>query len=220
MPLGASLSTMPLGASLSTAPRLSAFALTLAHLLGRPGVTTLRCDGGAIYRKQKRLQLFVVAALLILALLSTETPAHQAASAIGGRITVTRAERRGRFFRTRVQCDTTAITTYQGCRLLICCRDVEVNPGPARHAPDDTRSTKPGGALRPKELRVSPQNARSLASKLEDLRAAARELLNRDLIAITETWLNDTVLDSELSAGLPDRDHTCLRRDRGSLGGG
>ena len=50
------------------------------------------------------------------------------------------------------------------------------------------------------------------------MRTAAPELNNHDLIAITEMWLNDTVLDSELSAGLPD--HTWFRRDRGSLGGG
>ena len=44
------------------------------------------------------------------------------------------------------------------------------------------------------------------------------ELHGFHLIAITETWLDSTVLDSELEAGLPD--HTWFRRDRGSLGGG
>ena len=38
------------------------------------------------------------------------------------------------------------------------------------------------------------------------------------LLAITETWLDSSILDSELEAGLAD--HTWFRRDRGSLGGG
>ena len=72
--------------------------------------------------------------------------------------------------------------------------------------------------VRPPSLLVSLQNARSLKPKLGDLRAAAAELCGYHLIAITETWLDSTVLDSELEAGLPD--HTWFRRDRGSLGGG
>ena len=39
-----------------------------------------------------------------------------------------------------------------------------------------------------------------------------------DIIAITETWLNDTIADSELGLGF--QHHTWFRRDRGSLGGG
>ena len=39
-----------------------------------------------------------------------------------------------------------------------------------------------------------------------------------DIVAITETWLNDTVADSELGLGF--QHHTWFRRDRGSLGGG
>ena len=43
-------------------------------------------------------------------------------------------------------------------------------------------------------------------------------LERHDVIAFTETWLNDTVATSELGLGLGD--HTWFRRDRGSLGGG
>ena len=38
------------------------------------------------------------------------------------------------------------------------------------------------------------------------------------MVAISETWLNDTVADSELEIGFPE--HTWFRRDRGSRGGG
>ena len=50
------------------------------------------------------------------------------------------------------------------------------------------------------------------------MRSAAAELSGFHLIAITETWLDGAVLDSELGAGLPE--HTWLRRESGSLGGG
>ena len=89
---------------------------------------------------------------------------------------------------------------------------METNPGPA------AVPAAPLPIVRPPSLLVSLQNARSLKPKLGDLRAAAAELCGYHLIAITETWLDSTVLDSELEAGLPD--HTWFRRDRGSLGGG
>ena len=38
------------------------------------------------------------------------------------------------------------------------------------------------------------------------------------MIAMTETWLNDGVADSELQAGM--NDHVWFRRDRPSHGGG
>ena len=90
--------------------------------------SALRCDDDAIYRKKTRLQLFTVVALLILALLTTEVPAHQAAPEIGGGMT--------HFFQTRVLHDTKSIATYHGCRLLTHCGDPEANPSPTMHASD------------------------------------------------------------------------------------
>ena len=86
-----------------------------------------------------------------------------------------------------------------------------MNPGPAvAPAPYPTPP--------PRSLLISLQNARSLKPKLGDLRAATAELSRYHLIAITETWLDSSVQDTELEAGLAD--HTWFRRDRGSLGGG
>ena len=167
------------------------------------------------------MQLTTVAALLLLAPLSTAAPGEQVAPLISTRIRVIRAERCGHFCRTRVPYDSKTDATYQGYRLLIRCGDVETNPGPSTPAPDVTRRpsrASQGGTRQSRELTISLQNARSLKSKLGNLRAASPELSRVDLVAITETWLDDTVLDSELSAGLPA--YTWFRRDRGSLGGG
>ena len=102
------------------------------------------------------------------------------------------------------------IATFQPC-LLTQSGDIEMNPGP-EVAP------APHPAPPPRSLLLSLQNARSLKPKLGDLRAVAAELSRYHLIAITETWLDDSVQDAELGAGLAE--HTLFRRDRGSLGGG
>ena len=111
----------------------------------------------------------------------------------------------------RVSYYSNSVATFQPCQLALA-GDVEANPGP------DGEPAQPQPALRPSSLLVSLQNARSLKPKLGDLRSAAAELSGFHLIAITETWLDSAVLDSELGAGLPE--HTWFRRDRGSLGGG
>ena len=85
------------------APRSSAPVRPFVYMprRGRPGVTPLGPDGGAISRRVAWTQLTTVAAVL-LALLSTATLGQQVAPPIGGRIAVTRIERRGQFYRTRV----------------------------------------------------------------------------------------------------------------------
>ena len=70
----------------SAAPSSSVCWLPFVFLVGCPRVTPLCRDGGAIHPRQTRLQLFAVTALLLLALLSSGMPAHQAAPAIGGRM--------------------------------------------------------------------------------------------------------------------------------------
>ena len=81
--------------------------------------------------------------------------------------------------------------------------DIEVNPGPSP----------------PENVRLLLQNVQSIRSKLGDLRQSAPELEKYPIVALTETWLNDTVNSSELESALPH--HTLLRRDRvGRVGGG
>ena len=198
----------------SAAPRSSVRARPVVYTSerARPRVTPDRVDGGVIYRRRAWIQLATVAALLLLTLFSTAAPSSPVAPPAGRRITITRAERRGHYCRTRVLYDSNSDATYQNCRLLIRCGDVEVNPGPSRDSPTATR------AQQQRVLTVSLQNARSLKSKLGELRAAGPELSRLDVVAVTETWFNDTVLDSELATALPD--HTWFRRDRGLLGGG
>ena len=98
----------------STAPLLSAPHDAFVYLAGRFGVTLACRDTSAIYRKQAWLQLATVAALLFLALLTVEAQAHQMAPFNRRLITVTRAERRGHFCRTRIPYDSKTDATYQG----------------------------------------------------------------------------------------------------------
>ena len=67
-------------------------------------------------------------------------------------------------------------------------------------------------------ITVYHANVRSLKKQLGDLRASTPALERHDVVAFSETWLNDAVASSELEHGF--HQHTWLRRDRGSLGGG
>ena len=114
--------------------------------------------------------------------------------------------RTGRYHRARVKYDSKTLATYQGCRLGQS-GDIELNPGPP---------SAPGGG---KQLSMLLQNVQSIKNKLGDWRQAAPSLQSSDVIALTETWLNDTVLSSEMEAAL--HSHILFRRDRGGrLGGG
>ena len=209
----------------SAAPRSSACAVPFVYLLGRRGVTSLCSDGGAICGRRARVQVLTIVTLLIVAILSSEVPAQQAAPALTRQITVTRVVRRGNFLRTRISYDVKTDATYQGCRILIRCGDVELNPGPARHVPDRAFHTPPlqDGELRPNlalqpNLRIAHQNSRSLRNKLGVLRAHSPELKRNDVFAISETWLSADVTDAELHVGL--NSHSWFRRDRPTHGGG
>ena len=88
-------------------------------------------------------------------------------------------------------------------RDLIICGDIEINPGPGRG-----------------KINIYYQNVRSVKNKMEDYRSVLwANLLNgtTDVVALCETWLNDHVLDSELS--FPG--YVLYRLDRtGKRGGG
>jgi hypothetical protein len=70
--------------------------------------------------------------------------------------------------------------------------DVELNPGPEVQL----------------NIRSLYINARSLVIKTDELQALTTDV---DLLAVTETWLKPTILDSEI---LPNWDFTIHRRDR------
>lgn len=84
--------------------------------------------------------------------------------------------------------------------LLLLSGDISVNPGP--NAP---------------VLSCYYQNVRSLNNKLQELDLNIGELMGTDIVALTETWLADAVLDVELPLS---SHHNTFRRDRGERGGG
>ncbi|KAL4720459.1 hypothetical protein ACJJTC_011820 [Scirpophaga incertulas] len=65
------------------------------------------------------------------------------------------------------------------------------------------------------KLTLLYQNVRGLRTKTTEFYNNLL-LSNHDIILVTETWLNDGILDSELS----DNRYEIFRRDRGSNGGG
>ncbi|KAL4705380.1 hypothetical protein ACJJTC_016573 [Scirpophaga incertulas] len=65
------------------------------------------------------------------------------------------------------------------------------------------------------KLTILYQNVRGLRTKTTEFYNNLL-LSNHDIILVTETWLNDGILDSELS----DNRYEIFRRDRGSNGGG
>ena len=78
-----------------------------------------------------------------------------------------------------------------------------------------TRDLKNVDSLR--GLKCVHQNIRNLSNKLDEIRCIVNTLNSGiHLISFTETWLNNSVLDEEVS--IPG--YTIFRKDRGSKGGG
>ena len=151
----------------------------------------------------------LLCALLLLTCPHGDTrTAQPAAGRLRNRLQIPNKYRRvGRYFASRTPYDANAVATYQCCRLVLA-GGVELNPGP--------QSTP--AANHQRSLTVFLHNPRSLKNKLGSLRAAAGALDKYDVVAYTETWLTEHVLDSELQVGLPQ--HTWFRRDRAGVGGG
>ena len=118
-----------------------------------------------------------------------------------------------RWFKTRVPYSANSTASVQRGRLsyrsaLSLAGDIELNPGPQQTA---TLECNPG------RLTAYYANVRSLKKQLGDLRSHAPVLEAHDLLCFTETWLNETVLDSEIEWGFES--HTWYRRDHTGLGG-
>ncbi|XP_046397077.1 uncharacterized protein LOC124163976 [Ischnura elegans] len=82
--------------------------------------------------------------------------------------------------------------------LFLLSGDVQLNPGPS-------------------SVHFYYQNVRSIKNKLSTCDSHAHELSKLDIIALTETWLNPSVRDGELSFSAT---HGIHRKDRLSRGGG
>lgn len=104
------------------------------------------------------------------------------------------------------------------CFNIILAGDIEVNPGP-----DSSESSTAACKEKPSCdtcLQVYLQNVRSLKNKLDILHSSLVAHLQPlglfNFFALTETWLTDDVLDSEVS--IPN--YTIFRKDRVSRRGG
>ena len=123
-----------------------------------------------------------------------------------------------RFLRTRVPHNTKAQSTWNITRLA-CSGDVELNPGPADGQPPPAAGAGSGRrGSRTDGVLVLAQNIRSIRNKLGVLRACSPELRKYDIIAWTESWLDDMVETGELQSALPG--HTWHRRNRPTHAGG
>ena len=73
------------------------------------------------------------------------------------------------------------------------------------------------GLLDRRGFRMVHQNIRSVTRKIDELRFLVSELISRiELIALTETWINDEILDDEIS--IPG--YQLFRKDRDTRNGG
>lgn len=91
-------------------------------------------------------------------------------------------------------------------RLLLCCGDIELNPGPG---------TTPGAQMKTKSLKIVHLNARSLLHKFDDVNRLV-DAQRPDILAISESWLGPLISDAEVS--LPD--YSLHHADRSRYGGG
>ncbi len=119
--------------------------------------------------------------------------------------------RRARFFSSRIGYYSNSNATFQFERISVS-GDVSPNPGPT------TDSTRQATQSSRHELKCLYFNSRSVVNKTRELEVIASSK-QYDLIAFTETWLNDSISNNEL---LPSNKYYIHRRDREvpSRGGG
>ena len=96
--------------------------------------------------------------------------------------------------------------------MLLLSGDVHPCPGPDSSSPVNNSQYD---VFRKRGLHLLHVNVRSLLPKLHEIRMIASQT-NAACIGITESWLDNSVFDSELS--IPN--YTIVRRDRNRQGGG
>ena len=88
--------------------------------------------------------------------------------------------------------------------LIVLSNDVSLNPGPTKNLPAGTKG-----------LRLFHLNIRSLRYKMDELRLFCDQH-KPHVLAISETWLDDSFVDEEVSL----QGYNLMRRDRDCVGGG
>ena len=123
--------------------------------------------------------------------------------------------RRARFFSSRVSYYPNSNASFHFERISVS-GDVSPNPGPTT-ASRNLRSTRQTTQSQ-HELKCLYFNSRSIVNKIRELEVIANSK-QHNLIAITETWLNDSISNNEL---LPSDKYYIYRRNRDlpSRGGG
>lgn len=115
-------------------------------------------------------------------------------------------------------CCTSSLCRWTQISLLLC-GDVHPCPGPnpIPQRTDSTSSTPCDkfSVLRKRGLHFLHLNIRSLLPKHDELCLLAKQS-NADIICLSETWLDNSVFDSEISIN----GYTVVRRDRNRHGGG
>ena len=104
---------------------------------------------------------------------------------------------------------------------LLFCGDIHPCPGPSQAPSSNSNSHNPEGrsgkfeCFKQKGLHFIHINVRSLIPKIDELRLISRNS-NAAVIGVSETWLDSTVMDSEIKID----NYILSRRDRNRNGGG
>lgn len=114
---------------------------------------------------------------------------------------------------TSMRCGLLSYTIYCFC-MLVCCGDVQVNPGPAANSIQDAFSTVKSSGKN--GITIGHTNVRGLYTILAQVKLLAFNT-NLDVLAISETHLSPALKDHEIAL----QGYQILRRDRiGRTGGG
>ena len=114
---------------------------------------------------------------------------------------------------TSMRCGLLSYTIYCFC-MLVCCGDVQVNPGPAANSIQDAFSTVKSSGKN--GITIGHTNVRGLYTNLAQVKLLAFNT-NLDVLAISETHLSPALKDHEMAI----QGYQILRRDRiGRTGGG
>ncbi|KAJ8272727.1 hypothetical protein GJAV_G00092740 [Gymnothorax javanicus] len=116
------------------------------------------------------------------------------------------------YFRRRIEYYSNATSTFQvqsclyGISTLLLCMDIHPNPGPVAHNVGDNSDQH----QRKQTVSAFFQNTQSICNKLSDFHKFVSDR-QFDILGLTETWLRDCVLDSEI---IDEDFYNLYRRDR------